>query len=93
MGTLRRLDALLIEVTDDPERVATGDPAIRIARAWAQRLCRREETAMSEARLAARHAGLCSLATVRGRALALVGREVPAWNAPARLLAAFFPPR
>lgn len=93
MGTLRRLDALLIEVTDDPERVATGEPAIRIARAWAQRLCRREETAMSEARLAARHAGLCSLATVRGRALALVGREVPAWNAPARLLAAFFPPR
>jgi len=91
MGTLRRLDALLQGAVEDAERVDGGEPAIRLARAWAQRLCRREELSRREAAAAARQAGLASAATARGRALALAGREVPAWNAPARVLAAFFP--
>jgi hypothetical protein len=47
------------------------------------------------ARRAALDAGLASLATVRGQALVLTGRidDIPTWNAPARLLAEFFPRR
>ncbi|GEM_PF-1881176 len=93
MGTLRRLDVLLAAASDDPERSDTGEPAIRLALAWAQRLCRQEEVSRATATEAARRAGLASMATARGRALALAGREAQPWNAPARLLAAFFPPR
>jgi tetratricopeptide (TPR) repeat protein len=95
MGALRRLEALHVDAAADPERIDDGEPAIRTAWTWALRLCRAHDKADKAARRAALDAGLASLATVRGQALVFAGRidELPAWHAPALLLAEFFPPR
>ncbi len=92
MGLMRRLREVWEAAAADPERVDSGEPALRCNLAWALRLCGDREGSASEARRAGMDAGRVGLATVRGRCLAVrKAQGVPAWNRQALLLERLLP--
>jgi len=92
MGLMRRLEQVWAAAAAHPERIDSGEPALRLNLAWAIRLCGNRERAATEARRAGMDAGRCGLSTVRGRSLAVrKAQGIPAWNRQALLLEALLP--
>ena len=86
MGLVRQLEICFVEADQDPERVGSGEPAIQLARAWAQALCGRRDEAARLAGLAEAAAHVQGLATVAGRCMAVRGEQPQVWNGQAQLL-------
>lgn len=86
-GLAMRLEDIWTRADASPERIQSGEPALRCNLAWALRLCGQREAAAAAARRAGLDAGKAGLATVRGRAMAIRrAQPIPAWNRQALLL-------